>query len=197
MAATGRFGEYNAMSENRGGQDLASALLEQLSPRFPGIDVRVAHSDRWKRPCATFCWDGFVGLLPEERFQRLATVLSEDFRATRMQGVVWVELAAGESVEAFLKLPRSEDVGDREEEIYRRLSQGGFFELLAKQLGTAPKRTCGGDFRETALAIERGTAIDVNLVDAKLVFIRHGVFCDCQVLQGAQPALAKRHAGAA
>ncbi|MFQ5463351.1 MAG: hypothetical protein ACE5E5_12095 [Phycisphaerae bacterium] len=185
------------MSGNGGEQHLASELLEQLAPRFPGIDVRVAHSDRWNRPCATFCWDGFAGLLPEERFQRLATVLPEDFRASRMHGVVWMELAPGESVEAFLKLPRSEDLGDREEEIYRRLSKGGFFDLLAKRLGTAPKRSCGGDFRETASAIKRGKSIDVSLIDAKLVFIRRGVFCDCQVLQGAQPALAKRYAGAA
>jgi len=185
------------MSGNRGDQRLTPDLLERLSPLFPGIDVRVAHSERWNRPCATFCWDGFSGLLPEERFQRLATVLSEDFRATRMKGVVWLELAPGESVEAFLKLPRSEDLGDREGEIHRLLSQGSFFDLLAKKMGAAPKRTCQGDFRETVAVIEQARAIDVSLTDAKLVFIRYGVFCDCQVLQGAQAALAKRDAGAA
>jgi hypothetical protein len=29
--------------------------------------------------------------------------------------------------------------------------------------------------------------------DTKLVFIRHGVYCDCQVIPAAQPALAKLH----
>ena len=40
-------------------------------------------------------------------------------------------------------------------------------------------------------------SINVNADDVRLLFIRHGVYCDCQVLQSAEPALAEMFAGAA
>ena len=49
----------------------------------------------------------------------VSAVIPTDFREQKMAGFVWLELAQGESVEEFLKLPRSEDIADREAEIFK------------------------------------------------------------------------------
>ena len=71
---------------------LEEDLVDMLEEPFPGMAVAVAYSRRWNRKCATFCWSGFSGLLPEERFHRLVGVIPEEFRKSRMAGLVWLEM---------------------------------------------------------------------------------------------------------
>lgn len=184
------------MSSTPNYDELAHELTEILGSRFPGIEVRTEHSTRWDRPCVTFVWKGFAALLPEERFHRLATVIPEGVRANKLAGFVWLELAPGEEVDAFLKLPRSEDVVKREPSVYRELKGAGFFEKLSKALGSSPKRKCDGGFTLSQSALESSGVDEETIRDAKLVFIRHGVYCDCQVLQTAEPALTSRDSAA-
>jgi len=184
-------------------QAIRAKLFAIVQRRLERIQVEVTHSERWNRPCATFTWSGFAGLLPEERFQRLARVIPEEFRNTKMAGFVWLELAPGESLEQFLALPRSEDVADREDDIYRSLVRVGFFRRLAEALSSSPEDVCAGDFAHTVEIIdsdagaESGATATVTAEDAKLTFIRLGVYCDCQVNRCAEPAMSKQHAGAA
>ena len=112
---------------------LAADLARLLAPRFPGIAVQVGEHERWDRPCVTFRWAGFADLLPEERFHRLVRAIPEAFRTDRLGGFVWLELAPHETVEAFLNLPRSEDVADSEASILSGLVEVGFFDSLADQ----------------------------------------------------------------
>ena len=176
---------------------LAADLTRLLAGGFPGIVVEVIQSERWDRPCVTFRWAGFAGLLPEERFHRLMGAIPEGFRTERLGGLVWLELAPRETVDAFLNLPRSEDVVDAEASVYTDLLQVGFFESLAKSLGPSPKMNCPGDFSvSAALLADRRRSVG-QIRDAKLVFIRHGAYCDCQVLESVGPALAELHVGAA
>jgi hypothetical protein len=173
---------------------LSTDLVSMLRPRFEGLTVTVGYSDRWRRPCVTFLWSGFAGLLPEERFHRLARAIPEEFRASRMTGVVWLELAPGETVEDYLKLPRSEDVLGREPDVYAELVRVGYFDRLQEALGRSPEARCGGDLSVT-LSLLSSAEYPVDRIDqVKLVFIRHGAYCDCQVLQTARPTLAEVHA---
>jgi len=176
---------------------LKHELLEILSAKFPGIEIEVENSAKWDRPCVTFRSKEFAGLLPEERFQRLAAVIPTEFREQKMAGLVWVELAEGESLEAFLKLPRSEDIAEREAEIYGQLARVKLFELLKEAMGTSPDRRCMGDFREMErlLTIKRFPADGIR--DAKLLMIRHRAYCDCAILLTAQAELARLYADAA
>ncbi len=167
-----------------------------LGEHFDDLDVTIEKHPRWDRMSVTFVWDGFADLLPEERFQRLAAVLPEEFRAEQLSGFVWLELAPGESVEAFLKLPRSEDVEPREAQVYAGLTRAGFFEELSKSLGRSPKKKCPGDF-STTLEILRAKKYSASkLQDARLLFIRFGAYCDCQALESVAPELAEKHGGA-
>jgi len=178
-------------------KDVASELTAMLSASFPGITVEAGHSERWDRMCVTFRWAGFAGLLAEERFQRLARLIPDDFRDRRLAGFVWLELAPDDTVDGFLKLPRSEDVADREATIYAELVEIGFFESLAKSLGRSPDKNCGGDLSKSAEVLSTLKYSATKVRDAKLLAIRLGAYCDCQVLQSVQPALAELHAGAA
>lgn len=176
------------MPGKRRDKALEADLTEMLSGKFHGITVTTEHSDRWGRMSVSFRWRGFADLLPEERFHRLATSIPSEFRESRMAGFVWLELAPKESVEAFLKLPRSEDIARRQGQIHRKLQELGFFDALSKRLGASPGKSCGGDFGLTVAALSSVKASSNLARDAKLLFIGYGAYCDCQVLESVKPA---------
>ena len=181
---------------NRDGE-LEAELQAILAPAFPGMTIDVSHSRRWDRMCATFQWAGFTDLLPEERFHRLVRAIPVDFRESRMAGLVWVELAPDENLEAFLRWPRSEDVADREGDILARLAEVKFFPSLSNAMEPSPEKKCGGGFEQVEAILTSQEYSSTDLRDAKLVFIRHGTYCDCQVLVSVPSELAKLHVGAA
>lgn len=181
------------MSAQTGNTELERELTGMLAERFAGITVEVAHSDRWNRMSVTFRWDGFAGLLPEERFQRLATAIPDSFREAKLLGFVWLELAPDETIDEFLKLPRSEDVAEREVSIYDKLAAAGFFSALEKSLGKSPQKSCGGDFSGAAQVLQAARWTPDAICDAKLVFIRHGAYCDCQIIETVGPALKEQY----
>ncbi len=185
------------MKGSRANERVEADLKAILAPKFPDMAVEVAHSDRWDRMCIIFRWPGFAGLLPEERFQRLAGAISDEFRQSRLNGFVWLELAPDETVDAYLKLPRSEDVAENEPALYRDLVNAKFFESLGAKMGPKPDATCRGGFHDTEVVLSAGKFSAHGIRDAKLLFIRHGVYCDCQVLQVVRSELAKLYSGAA
>jgi len=174
-------------------KEIETELVEMLSGGFPGMEVSVAHSDRWNRMSVIFRWAGFANLLPEERFQRLVGVIPESFRGSKLAGFVWLELAPGESIDAFLKHPRSEDVADREGEIYAQLCEASFFAGLKKAMGKSPQRSCSGDFTKVAEVLSAAGWPAAAVRDAKLVFIRHGAYCDCQIVETVAAALQENY----
>jgi len=186
------------MASKTGDKQLATELTSLLEDSFPGISIEVdEHHPRWQRRCLVFRWEGFNELLPEERFHRLLQVIPEEYRTKKLIGAVWLELGPKETLEEFLQSPRSEDVADAEPDLYRKLIKGNVFGTLDVSMGSSPEGTCTGDFSKT-LGILRGNSFSREQIrDARLVFIRHGAYCDCQVLTTAQPALARLHAGAA
>ena len=183
-----------AQQEDRG---LAAELRDMLIPHFPGITVDVAYSARWDRMCATFRHEGFADCLPEERFHRLVAVIPEELRNARLEGFVWLELTPDESIEQFLKLPRSEDVAERQDEVLTYLQKLNFFERLAGSLGPTPSKSCLGGFSQSTAILASKDCPQAAIRDAKLVFIRAGAYCDCQALVVGRDALKDARAGAA
>lgn len=185
------------MTGRKRDEKLEAELQAILAPAFAGMTIDVSQSRRWDRMCATFRWPGFNNLLPEERFHRLVRAIPVDFRESRMAGLVWVELAPDEDLEAFLLWPRSEDVADREGDILARLAEVNFFPSLSSAMGPSPDKKCGGGFEQVEAILTSKEYSSTDIRDAKLVFIRHGTYCDCQVLATVPSELAKLHAGAA
>lgn len=176
---------------------LKDELLAMLSPAFDGIDVRLHFSKRWNRNCVTLRWSGFEGLLPEERFHRLVSVIPEEFRKSHLAGFVWLELTPTESVEVHLKSPRSEDVAARKAEIYHALHQASVFDSLRTALGTNPQKKCPGDLSTLARLLGAGQFAQEQITNAKLLFIGEGVFCDCQALSAQSRIMSQSDAGVA
>jgi hypothetical protein len=185
------------MARQKRDKTLEVELAAILSGIFEDLTVEVSHSDRWNRMCATFRWAGFEGLLPEERFHRLAAAIPQEFRETRMAGFVWLELGPNESVESYLGLPRSEDVADDEADIYAELVKLKFFDGLAGKMSPSPEETCDGDLSLSEAVLLDGGYPPARIRQAKLVFIRHGAYCDCQVLQTVRSRLEELYADAA
>lgn len=175
---------------------LARELTDMLASHLSGIEVAIDQTSRWDRPCVTFRWEGFADLLPEERFQRLMRRIPPSFIDENMPGFVWLELAPGESVDEFLKQPRSEDVAKREAGIYGELMKVGFFDALSAMLGANMRAACPGSFRDTQAVLKKKKRSSARITDAKLLFIRYGAYCDCQVLQTVRAELAQEHSKA-
>lgn len=169
--------------------DLRVDLLELLAKTCPEIDVTLAHSERWHRSCIEFRWDGFAGLLPEERFRRIMGALPDHFYEQRMRGYVCLELAPGEDLEAFLALPRSADIVQDEPRIARRLFKANFFGQLATLLGESPMDACPGSLQGCRQLLRSLRFSATQVERACLVLIRHRSFCDCEVLMRARQEL--------
>jgi len=176
--------------------DLRADLIALLGKACPGIEISIAHSDRWKRSAIEFRWEGFAGLLPEERFRRIMGALPDHFYATRMRGLVCLELVPGEELEAFLALPHSEDVAQDEPRIVRRMVKAKFFDKLEALLGATPVDACKGGLQGSRKLLQSLRFSAVQVERACLVLIRHRSYCDCEVLMRARPELLKKFAPA-
>ena len=172
---------------------MEAELTAILAPHFPDIAVAVQYRRPWDRMCVCFRWEGFEGMLPEERFHKLLQVIPEDFRTSRLRGHVWLELTPEETTEAFLSQRRSEDVAGIEAGIYARLAKAGFFGKLREALGPSPDETCTGDFSKTTKLLFTCKHSADRIDEAKLLFIRHGAYCDCQIPLSVEHELAKAY----
>ncbi|MCH7720923.1 MAG: hypothetical protein IH988_08030 [Planctomycetes bacterium] len=169
--------------------DLRADLLALLVKTCPGIDITLGHSERWNRPCIEFRWDGFARLLPEERFRRIMGPLPDQYYEERMRGCVCLELAPGEDLEAFLALPRSEDIVQDESRIARRLLEAEFFGKLEAQLGPSPMDSCPGSLQGSRQLLRSLRFSAAQVERACLVLIRHRSYCDCEILMRARREL--------
>jgi len=170
-------------------QQIRDGLRKLLEPHLPGIEVEVGRSRRWQRMTVTFRHEKFASLLPEQRFRALLQLIPSEFYETYLRDAVWFELAPGENAETVSQARRSEDVAAEEPGLARVLLQSGFFQCLAGRLAQSPIEKCCGDFAVTRAALADAGLPDPQQRDACLVFIRHGAYCDCEVLLAARGKL--------
>jgi len=163
-------------------EQIRGQLLELLSPAFPGIEVSVEHSQRFKRMVLTFVHASFTRWLTEQRFRFVVQRIPPEFFEKNLRGAVWFELAPGETAEDVMKAKRSEDLADRSEDIGQRLEKKGFYDALRKDMGTDPARKCSDDFAHTRAVLDRMGIKEEEQTDVCLVLIGRGAYCDCAVL---------------
>jgi len=161
---------------------IESELRAMLGAAFDGMTIEAGHSPRWRRMQLVLRWEGFAGLLPEERFRKIMQVIPADYYEQTLRGAVFFELTADESIEQFMGLPRSDDVVDDEPRVIRMLDTVGFFNALRASLGSAPAEACGGDLSAARRLLRARGVPAADVVTACLTFIRHGAFCDCEAL---------------
>ncbi|MCC7290845.1 MAG: hypothetical protein IT449_02150 [Phycisphaerales bacterium] len=160
-------------------------LKELLATAMPGATINVQPPSRWKRPVVVIRWDGFSGLLAEQRFRRVMQRIPTATLERDLHGLIWFELTPAEQIEDYLKMPRSEDVAERADVIIRQAAAKGVFEKLEKALGDDPAGACGGDF---ALLMKAQKTLKVAAKPAQelcLALIQKGAYCDCEAIESA------------
>lgn len=166
---------------------IAADLLKTVSGACPDMTVTVEQNARWKRPCLTFRWSGFDGLLPEERFAIIARLVPPDYVEAHCKEAVWVELASDETLEQYLALPRSEDVAKQSKDVLAELAATNFFAVLEDEMVRIPPNQTANGLTETRRILKSRGLDDKRVQTTCLVLIGAGGFNDWSVLREVRP----------
>ncbi len=113
-------------------------LQAHLAERFEDVKVEIGDDIHHPGTNIVITSRAFEGLLPEQRFHHVVRAIPPDFYDQHLRRAgVWFELAPGETGRDLMRMPRSEDVADREDEILEMMNRRHVFEQLGTWL-TAP-----------------------------------------------------------
>lgn len=178
---------WTTMAKKKTEAEIASELAGFVGKVCPGVQVEVGHSQRWDRRCLTFRWAGFAGLLPEERFRLVAKPVPPAFYEAHCAGSVWLELAEGETLDAYLKLPRSEDIDPRLPQVWALLREVNFFAALEDELVRIAVADCPDDLSISKRVLAAKEVGAEQAREAVLAFMRHEAYTDWEVLRKVRP----------
>ncbi len=166
-------------------------LQSHLSTTFGEATVQIGDNIHYKGTNLVITSPLFKGLLPEQRFHHVVRAIPPEFYDRYLQnGVVWFELAPGESAKDLMKMPRSEDIADREAQIVKRLEDVRFARKLASKLGKKNQKASVTSFPESRRILTKAGLSEEEVTSACLLLIRHGAFCDAQVVAEVLPKIA-------
>ncbi len=164
-----------------------------LAAAFDDVCVRVGDDLHYPGTNLEIVSEVFRGLLPEQRYHHVVrTIPAALYDRHLKDGVVWFELAPGETAKDLMRMSRSEDVAPMHDELVRRLGQIGFFGQLKTRCRRAPTRASTLDFVVCREALRAAGLNDAEITQMCLLFIRCGGFCDVQVLADVMPLLSGR-----
>jgi len=169
---------------------IAAELQALLRPRFADVTVQIGNNLHYRGVNIVITSAAFRDWLPEQRFHHVVRAIPAAFYDEHLRGAgVWFELAPGETGRDLMRMPRSEDVAAEEPKILGRLRKERFFKKLrAAAAGEPGGPSIDGLTLCRRLLAEAGWAPE-EITRACLVFIRHGGFCDAQVLADVLPLL--------
>jgi len=166
-------------------------VAEHVVASLEGAEAEVKPPGRWKRPTVLIRWKGFAGLLAEQRFRLVLQRIPQDVLEGGLAGLIWFELAPGETVDDYLKMPRSEDVAQDAPGLVAELKKKGFSEALRQELGRKPTASCKDNFTRSRNVLKGLGFGDGPTADSLLALIHQGAYCDCEALSLTAPDPAK------
>lgn len=170
-------------------------LQSFLAERFDEVAVQIGDDVHYPGTNVVVTSPSFAGLLPEQRFSHVVRAIPLGFYEQYLRGgVVWFELAPGERAGDLMKMPRSEDIAEEEEDIFERLVAICFFEELQARFCAGPREASKDDFRLSREVLVGAGLEKGEVTRACLFFIRQGAYCDAQVLVDLVPKLAAEYA---
>lgn len=182
------------MAKNKTDKQIADELAGFVGAVCPGVQVEVGLSPRWNRRCLTFRWPGFALLLPEERFRLVAKPVPPAFFEAHLGGAVWLELTDTETIDAYLALPRSEDIDPKLPQVWAALGELNFFAALEDELVRIAVADCPDDLSISKRVLAAKDAPAELREAAVLAFMRHEAYTDWEVLRKVRP-IAERSRG--
>jgi len=173
---------------------LQARLQAILSETFQQVTVQIGDDLFYHGTNLVVTTPDFAGLLPEQRFHHLVRAIPASLYEDHLRGgVVWFELAPGETPREYMRMPRSEDIADRSEAIFKRLVAARFFHRLTDRLLAAPDAASSRDFVLCREILQDAGFRPDEIIQACLFFIRHGGYCDVQVISDVVDELAGSH----
>lgn len=174
---------------------VATALEEHLAERFDNVTVRIGDGIHYKGTNVVVTCPAFAAWLPEQRYHHVVRAIPVEFYERHLrQGVVWFELAPGESAAAYMKMPRSEDIESDEALIGRRLKAIDFYARMSSALSARSGNPSADDFVVARRLLAESGLDDEGVTRACLFLIRQGAYCDAQVLADVIPKMAVEQA---
>lgn len=160
---------------------IARQLREHLVGRFADVTVEIGDDIHYKGVNIVVTTRVFEGLLPEQRYHHVVHAVPPDLYEKHLRsGVVWFELAPGQTGREYMKMPRSEDVADDAAKIEARLAKAGFFERFAEAVDEAGELSRDDFVLAKRLLAESGAKTD-EVQRATLYFVLRGAFCDADL----------------
>lgn len=163
--------------------DVQSQLQAFLAAAFGEVKVEIGDNIHYRGTNVVVTSPAFAGLLPEQRYYHIVRAIPPDFYEMYLRGgVVWFELAPGESAQQYMRMPRSEDVVAEEDRILANLSRIDFFDKLQRRLAAEPPATGLGGFRAARALLAEARMSEKQIENACLLFIHLGAYDDADIL---------------
>lgn len=170
-------------------------LQEYLEPRFEDVVVQIGDNIHYKGTNVVVTSGAFAGLLAEQRFHHVVRAVPKEFYENYLrQGVVWFELAPGETGRDLMKMPRASDVAEDEIAIRKQLEKIEFFSKFKSKVGPSPQQLSDTHFTLTREILTEAGLNETKIDRVCLFMILHGAFCDAHVLTEVLPLFATDHA---
>ena len=171
-------------------EKIAKQLQEHLAVAFDDVEVTIGDGIHYRGTNVVITSETFRGLLPEQRFHHVVRAIPQAFYDKHLKGgIVWFELAPGESGKDLMKMPRSEDIAREQSAIATMLIKKGFGRKLRLLAEEEPEKLSAFGFTACRAALKKAKTSPDEIEKAELFFILNGGYCDVQVLADVLPKL--------
>lgn len=166
-------------------------LQRYLTARFEDVSVRVGEGIHYKGTNVIITSSRFAGWLPEQRFHHVVREIPHEFYDRHLrEGIVWFELAPGETAQEYMRMPRSEDVAAEGGKIVELLLRSKFPDRLAAALQKEANGASPDDFKATRRVLALAGLDEDQSRKVCLYLIGRGAYCDAHVAADVLPQLA-------
>ena len=183
------------MIEKKDYGGVRQAQQECRGRRFEDVRVQIGDDIHYKGTNVVVTSRLFEGLLAEQRFHHVVRAVPKNlYEAYLRRGVVWFELAPGETGVDLMKMPRSKDVKEEAIAVGEQLRKIGFFSKFKARLEPDPQRASVTHFTVTRAVLAEAGLGPEAITRACLFMILEGAYCDAHVLTDVVPKYSSDHA---
>lgn len=177
-------------------EKLQKQLEACLRDRFPDVSVQIGENIHYQGMNVVVTSMKFKGLLAEQRFHHVVRLIPKDLYEKHFQkGVVWFELAPGESGKDLMRMPRAADVTPAEEKsIARQIEQSKLYKKLTAHFDEEDEDPSGMSFDATGKILAKSGLAPREVERCLLYMIGRGAYCDAHVVNDLLPKFAAEHA---
>lgn len=167
---------------------IQTQLVAYLKPVFDDVAVEVGNDIHYKGTNVVVTSEQFTGLLAEQRFHHVVRAIPETLYNNELRkGIVWFELAPGETGKDLMRMARAVDVRDKDAIIEAKLRDAGFFSALQSHFQKKPDTASIMRFDATRKILGKCGIPESEVEEACLFLIGRGAYCDAHVLNDLAP----------